>query len=363
MKLKIATYNVNNLFCRANVLQLEGFSQVAAEVLADIQSLSTLLENTSYAGDTGKEIVKIISKYELDSTKRDKWFSINEIRNKLYTVSNDLVKLTAKGRKDWVGWVELKYDVVDEVSTENTGRVIKEIKPDVLCLVEVESRTALEKFNNTILKKLNAKYAHNLLIDGNDERGIDVGLYSKYPIQSVRSHIDDNYHAGNQYYKIFSRDCPEYEVLLPNDKTLWMLCNHLKSKGYGSQTSNDAKRKRQANRVKDILQRFNLATDLVVVAGDFNDTPGREPLKNLLQTPDLFDVLASPLFQGERWTYQDKQGQIDYLLVSKALFDTLQSVGIERRGIFRNDIQHFPEVTDKTTQASDHAAVFAEFNI
>ncbi|MBI3653868.1 MAG: endonuclease/exonuclease/phosphatase family protein [Acidobacteria bacterium] len=363
MKLKLATYNVNNLFCRANVLQLEGFSQVAAEVLADIQTLSTLLENDSYAGNTGTEIVKLLSKYQLDSTKRDKWFSLNESRNKLFTIANGVVKLVAKGRQAWVGWVELKYDIVDEISTENTGRVIQELKPDVLCLVEVESRLALDKFNTNILKKLNAGFAHNLLIDGNDARGIDVGLFSQYPINSVRSHIDDTFNAANQTFKIFSRDCPEYEVLLPNDKTLWMLCNHFKSKGYGNPASNDAKRKRQANRVKDLLQRFDLTTDFVVVAGDFNDTPGREPLKKLLQTPNLFDVLSSPLFQGERWTYQDKKGQIDYLLVSQALFATLQGVGIERRGIFRPDIAHFPEVTDKTTQASDHAAVFAEFNI
>lgn len=99
------------------------------------------------------------------------------------------------------------------------------------------------------------------------------------------------------------------------------------------------------------------------MAGDLNDTPGSAPLKNLLNTANLFDVLDSPIFTGSRWIYQDKQGQIDYVLVSKALFDKLQDVGIERRGIFRQDTPHFPEVTDKTTQASDHAAVWAEFNI
>jgi endonuclease/exonuclease/phosphatase family metal-dependent hydrolase len=363
MKLRIGTYNVNNLFRRASVMQLEGFSTVAADVLADIQKLNQLLENDSYADPVGKEIVKIISKYELDSTKKDKWFIINEIRNKLFTVSQNVVKLVAKGRKSWVGWLELQYEIVDEASIENTGRVIKAVGADVLCLVEVEDRTALDKFNNIILKRLKTRYDHNLLIDGNDARGIDVGLFSKFAIHSVRSHIDDSYMSSGKSYKIFSRDCPEYEVILPNGQTLWMLCNHFKSKGYGSQTSNDAKRKRQANRVRDILQRFDLTTDLVVVAGDFNDTPGREPLKNLLKTPDLFDVLSSPIFTGERWTYQDKQGQIDYVLVSKALFDKLQDAGIERRGIFRPDIEHFPEVTDKTNQASDHASVWAEFNI
>ncbi len=55
--------------------------------------------------------------------------------------------------------------------------------------------------------------------------------------------------------------------------------------------------------------------------------------------------------------------QIDYLLVSKPIADNLKAVGIERRGIFRNNNVSFPEVTNKVTQASDHAAVFVEFEV
>ncbi|HET7841209.1 MAG TPA: endonuclease/exonuclease/phosphatase family protein, partial [Terriglobia bacterium] len=105
-----------------------------------------------------------------------------------------------------------------------------------------------------------------------------------------------------------------------------------------------------------------------VVAGDFNDTPGRPPLAGLLQTPNLFDVLSSPLLNGPRWTYQDGKNQFDYLLVSKALYDRMQAVGVERQGIFdaknfKGQFGHFPEVTSKTNQASDHAAVWAQFNV
>jgi len=45
-----------------------------------------------------------------------------------------------------------------------------------------------------------------------------------------------------------------------------------------------------------------------------------------------------------------------------------RKVAIERRGIFSADnfnsqFSHFLEVKNKTTQASDHAAVWARFNI
>lgn len=371
MTIRIGTYNVNNLFERAAAMQLEGFSPDSAAILQDVQQLNTLLEKDSYAGATGTQIKALLEKYDFHKSKPNRWFTINEIRNKLYSVKQDGsgVTIVAKGRKSWLGWVELIREEVSEVSMENTARVIKAVSADVLCVVEVEDRLTLDRFNKNLLKQANALYAHNLLIDGNDSRGIDVGLLSQYEIRSVRSHIDDIYTATNhQKFPIFSRDCAEYEVALPGGKTLWMLCNHFKSKGYGDQTSNNAKRKRQADRVTQLLGRFNLTTDLVVVSGDFNDAPTSQPLAGLLQTPNLFDVLASNKLQGPRWTYQDAQDQIDYLLVSKALYDKLQKVGIERRGIFspnnfNGQFPHFPEVTDKTAQASDHAAVWAEFNI
>ncbi len=53
---------------------------------------------------------------------------------------------------------------------------------------------------------------------------------------------------------IFSRDCPEYEIRTPGGHRLVVLVNHLKSKGYGTQADNNARRARQAQRVADIYQ-------------------------------------------------------------------------------------------------------------
>src|SRR5437773_870695 len=75
------------------------------------------------------------------------------------------------------------------------------------------------------------RYPHVMVIDGNDDRGIDVGLMSRFPIGSMRSHVDDIENGS----LIFSRDCPEYEIALPSGSTLLVLVNHLKSKGFGRQ--------------------------------------------------------------------------------------------------------------------------------
>ena len=54
--------------------------------------------------------------------------------------------------------------------------MIQALKADVLCVVEVENRLVLDRFNRQVQGKFLPAYQHNLLVDGNDERGIDVGL-------------------------------------------------------------------------------------------------------------------------------------------------------------------------------------------
>ena len=364
-RIRIGTYNVNNLFERPRIMELEGFNDTGKAVLQDVAKLNELLEKESYAGETGKEIVRILNKY-FHEEPNNEWFYINEIKEKLFGLRENGtgVFLKVKGRKEWLGWVELYKKETNEISVQNTARVIKAVGADILCVVEVDNRIALKRFNEYLLGAENAEYNAAMVIDGNDERGIDVGVLSRFPIANIKTHIYDTYKSTNgQSYSIFSRDCPEYTIDIGDGQAIHLLCNHLKSKGYGTAASSNAKRKRQADRIVEILKNYDLTKDLVIVAGDFNDTPNSDPLKKLIQLPNLFDVLNSTKFTGDRWTYHSGNQQIDYLLVSKPLFDNLKKVGIERRGIFRKNNPTFPQVTNKVTQASDHAAVWAEFEI
>lgn len=370
MNFRIATYNVNNLFRRPALMQLEGFSSTAKAVLDDITKLNLLLEQPVYDAATKAALKTLLEKHEIHRNTKKDWFTINVVKGKLYLVKKNptRIEIVAGGRSDWMGWVELVREDVSAISVENTARVIQACQPHVLCVVEVEDRIALERFQQQVLKTFNATFKNNLLVDGNDERGIDVGLYSQFPIRSVRSHINEPNANGRGH--LFSRDCPEFEVLLPNGKSLWVLVNHFKSQGYGSKASNDSRRKAQADKVRDYLGRFNLANDLVAVAGDFNDkaqNPPLHPLQKLLATPNLRDVFDAPAFGASpRWTYGSGKQQLDYLLVSKPLFDRVVQVGIERRGMFSKTnfggaFPPFPTVTNEATHASDHAAVWAEF--
>ena len=280
------------------------------------------------------------------------------------------MEVVAKGREDWIGWLELKTERVNEIATQNTARVIHDVKADILGTIEVDNRVAVQRFNEQLLPSVNVEpYPHVMVIDGNDERGIDVGLMTRFPVGTMRSHVDD-FKDGS---RIFSRDCPEYEILLPSGATLLVLINHFKSKGFGTQADSNARRLRQARRVREIYEgRRQAGVTRIAVIGDFNDTPDSSPLAPLLaEGSNLRDVSVHPAFQndGRPGTFGNgsKSEKIDYILLSPELFALVQHAETFRKGVWggkNGDLfEHFPEMTKPIHAASDHAAVLVDLNL
>ena len=365
--LNIATFNCENLFSRPKILNFEN-NEAAREPLNELVKLNKILGKAKYGSRDKQQIITL-----LEALKD--FVDLNEMRNKLIgrrKVNGKFrEQVVVEGRADWVGGLALKRDPIPTAAQKSTAAVIGGVNADVQCIVEVEDRRTLDDFSGRFFKKKSA-YPFNVLIDGNDPRGIDVGLISRHPLGAIRTHVFDK-DPRSKRSQIFSRDCLEVEILLPGSHRLHVLVNHFKSKGYGSPQANDARRKLQADQVAKILDGYDLKKDLVAVAGDFNDTPGSAPLRNLLKLPHLSDVLALAVPEPRhRWTYRDKS-QIDYLLVSKPLADRMKQAGVERRGLFDaarltqglpgGPVESFPTVTSDTNDASDHAAVWAQFVI
>jgi endonuclease/exonuclease/phosphatase family metal-dependent hydrolase len=350
--MKIASYNLNNLFERPRVFELDGLSEKGALVLKDYYRLAQLLQKESYTRDEAE--IREIIQTRIETKSSEKYFEIIQVKEKLYTKVNGSIKLKAVGKNDWLGWVELIKTEVNEVATQQTARVVDSLQADILCTIEVESRMAMENFNQSLLKN---KYKYTMLIDGNDERGIDVGLYSNYPIIDIETHIYDTYTGANgRLYRVFSRDCAIYTIDYQG-KPVHILCNHFKSQGYGSPASNNRKREVQAQRVHDILlQKYDLRNDYVIVAGDLNDVPQSASLKPLLNMHNLENIITR---NGPQGTYLNTRKQFDYLLVSQALAERYTNSGVDRSGIYSRK----GAITNLTHQASDHAAVWAEFEL
>lgn len=262
------------------------------------------------------------------------------------------------------GGVRHRRVSIPDERREAKAQVLRAVAADVQCLVEAESRLAIDAVNRLHLK---GRYPFSMLVESHDPRSISVGLLSKLPITNLRSHLFDHDAQG----RLFERDCLEVELALPDRRPLHLLLTHFHAADVDG-NGGDALRRRQAVAVSQMLaQRFDLGRDLVAVLGDLGDSPLHAPqtLAPLLKLGGLSDVLALQFaIPDDRWTCHLRQNeQRDYILVSDALKAAFSQAGIERRGLpdlQRNSIANerpFPGAGTAARCASQHAAVWADF--
>ncbi|MEV1069510.1 endonuclease/exonuclease/phosphatase family protein [Streptomyces sp. NPDC050263] len=369
MTVRIATYNAENLFSRPTVFDLPDPEEVQ-RVLNAFSELIALLDKDLYDDSDKARIAELIKEHRAFDTNpahEPPPFFVNQTHGGSAALfvqhgspNDPEIEVRAKGRKKWTGWAELVRGDLDRDVVRNTGRVIKEVNADILLTVEVEDRLTLDRFNTQVLGGVwgMTPYPYNLLIDGNDSRGIDVGILSRHPIRSIRSHIAD---LGTDGKPLFSRDCPEFEIEL-NGTPVWILGNHFKSKRGGG----ERRRLAQGRRTAEIYEAALTRSAQVLVAGDLNDSPDSEPIKKLLAT-GARDAMSHPSYTGDLGTFgtgRSLNQKFDYLLFSPELFSKIQHVDVERRGVWApKTFKSFDTVTSKADEASDHAALYADVDL
>jgi endonuclease/exonuclease/phosphatase family metal-dependent hydrolase len=386
MTVRFASFNVENLFARPRAFNLETWAQgkPILDAYAEFNSLIALADYTPAVKARMIDLLLLLEVYRNDDgvvrrnrTTNPRWAWLRANRGSFDVEREDTgIEIVAHNRSEWIGWVELATEPVSEATVEMTARVIQDVAADVLCVVEAESRPSLTRFNQ---ERLLDPYDHVMLIDGNDTRGIDVGIMTtgQVDILSMKSHVDvaDPVAAGQ---RLFSRDCAQYACRLPSGATVWVLLNHFKSQSGGG----GSKRARQAQGVRDIVGGL-IATGEpnVVVMGDLNEGPtalGQTPpnLAPLFDpTGPLVDVYSLPAFDsGPRpGSFQSctVRNRLDYIFVSQALAGLAVNGGLERHGLWGtptniNPPQHweiYGDIESSDDAASDHAAIFVDINI
>lgn len=379
----MASYNVENLFARPKVFDTADWS-AGEPILAAYHEFGGLAAKPTYTTADRRRLRDLLLRLGVyytnvhgavrrRFTSQPAWAWLRKNRGGFDRQPNDPtadVEIIATGRADWIGWVELATETTDETGTRMTARVIRDVDADVLGIVEVEDRPALLRMNDELL---DGHYDHMMLVDGNDERGIDVGIMTKagFEIRSIVSNVDATDATGT----IFSRGCPQYEVDTPSGTTLRVLVNHFKSRSGGGSD----KRKRQAEAVRRIVDGLVADGERVVVLGDLNEGPPDEtrapdslaalfdpdgPLVSCYDLPG-FDVGARP------GTFDSCgiRNRLDYILLSHDLVPAFVTGEVFRTGLWgsrktRPDAwETYPEMTSRTHQASDHAAVRIELNL
>jgi endonuclease/exonuclease/phosphatase family metal-dependent hydrolase len=368
--MRIASFNVENFFSRPRVMNLDTWAD-GKKVLTEYGKLTALIQKPVYSPADKTKIVASLKALGLGASDESKFVILRQNHGHLVKRPASGLEVVVNGRGEWIGWLELKKEAVNDVAVQMTGKVVQELHADVLAVIEAEDRIALSHFNEQLLKPLDANYRAIMLIDGNDDRGIDVGLLTKpgFAIESIVSHVDDM--DGNS--RIFSRDCPEFTIRLEDDTTLLVIVNHLKSKGFGVAAVSNEKRKLQARRARQIYDlRRSQGVDRIAIVGDFNDTPDSDPLRPLLASgSDLKDIFKHPQFLGDgrpgTFANGTASNKIDYILLSPELWSKVAACGVLRKGVWGGTngtlFPHYDEMTKPFHAASDHAALWVDLNL
>ena len=149
--MRLASFNVENMFQRPVALNAGSWSE-GRPIIEAYARLEALLEKRGLhagrqAGDPAPG-----RPARADAQRREPWVVLRRSRGQLLAAGRPTVEVVANGRADWIGWLELKREALDEEATRNTARVIADVDADVLAVIEAEDRTALVRFNRDVLR-------------------------------------------------------------------------------------------------------------------------------------------------------------------------------------------------------------------
>ena len=268
-----------------------------------------------------------------------------EIRISTYNVENYLTM------PRWVNGKLRRNAGKPEIEREAVTRMIEEVHPDVIGLMEIGEVRQLEEVQ-TRLRKTGIDYPYAEYLQGSDTTR-HIAMLSRYPIVERHSRGElplwvngVTLHSPRGLLDVTIEPAPGYRLRI--------LCVHLKAKlevaEYDESQLRLAESKEIRRIVRDIL-RTDPATRLILM-GDFNDTKNGEPLWQISGKPEWPDSLrAVALFddRGESWTEYwsaaDVYSRIDYILTAKKLEP---EIDMSHSGIARPSFWN---------EASDHCAL------
>ena len=259
-------------------------------------------------------------------------------------------------------------------SLDALAESIDRLDADVLSLQELSS---LETLKEHLLsrRQLADKYPHVAYVRGNDERGIQLGILSKYPLNQVVTHKDSEFPlADGSGSARFSRDFLRVDVNTDEDPDteLTVYNTHSKSRrpAEAGQVDSDTKRLSEAKAMREIAEREMkpYPSRLFVLTGDYNDNTDDASVQAILNPthgePWLDSLDHLPAESRNTWPANpNKAGayspeQFDHIVYPKRFDPQLVSSRPVRFG---------PSIDSDTrwisSAASDHLPVVAEFQL
>src|SRR3954467_10954695 len=112
--MRIASYNVENLFSRVKVMNRED-RETARDVLGEYSRLNAVIGKDRYTTQDKARMVELLTQLGLEKTDETQFVILRQNRGKLVKrPRGGGFEIVANGRADWIGWLELKSEAVNE---------------------------------------------------------------------------------------------------------------------------------------------------------------------------------------------------------------------------------------------------------
>lgn len=225
--------------------------------------------------------------------------------------------------------------------------------PDILFVEEVENLNVLKMLNE---KHLKGQYQTVTLLESNDERGIDVGVLSKLPLEGQPALHRMPFSDQNP-----TRGILEVTLKRPDGKLVKAFALH-----FPSQANPVAQRREAALYLLDLMNRAE--ADLVIAGGDFNITTKEETEQKIfggiLQNLDITHLKGCKDCLGT-YNYKNRWDFLDAILVREKNVMLADTVKIPQAADGQLNANKTPKRFDKATGSgiSDHLPIYVELNV
>ncbi len=366
--MKIASYNIQNLFHRHKSFRDHTLSHNVKQWVAELDNLMLRADKSPNEMDRVRELSFLLG---FDQVDMYQYGTLRTRNGELY------LKQGAQGGEPkagtsslWNGWLALQTVPVPVRSQQHKAKTILEVGPDILLLQEVEDAASLVEFHDRFLKSPDALTEPEIhVFEGNEANGRNLGvlLRNGYRLQGFVTH---RYVRGVKGRLLFPLDCQEYHIVSASGEQLVAIMAQFSK-------SNEDDRRNQARAVADMYMglRGNGHRD-IVVCGTFYDPSFADTLAPLLRETDLHTASRHPEFMADN----DLDGhaqyhsmtayrkgvnlkQQDYLLVSPSLWERTIGAGLHRKGIWpgnRGKWPVYPTMQKADQAASEHPLLWME---
>ncbi|WP_405290987.1 hypothetical protein [Algibacter sp. Ld11] len=367
--MKIATFNIQNLFHRDKSLLEKPVGKVFTDWITELDMLMLQPSKTPSQQDRIRELSFLIG-FEKSSARpyavlrrKAGFLYMKGISHSIENKASDLT--------NWNGWIELQTIPIQPHATKHKAQVIADVNPDILLLQEIEDRASLEDFNQLILPQFNCKpFEYSFVIQGNDMTSLEMGILLRkdYILEAVRTHninteINDD-----------GKSLIEYEITTPSKEKLWLLNTYLQKRTKNHDES-DSIRKNQIFKITEVYNNLiSQGKTNVIIAGTFNAPSYCDSLSPISKNTALKDITKHLSFEVDMDKKDDanyfrlgayRKGvnikQKDFMFLSPALFNKMTDSGLNRKAMWPNKRPQwstYKSVTNKSVEASEHPLVW-----